>query len=208
MMVNVKSFQGVSLSLLYGVRSLSYVLFTGFCSTITLTVHASESNSIVRVSVVEYETDKLPKESYDAAMSESLLEQFRKGIGRVVFTGSLMLNDKAKSLHTEVQWVLVPMGFQHSGPPPNPMNYMRRGLGTQVSIRCADKDRISIKMIREYMVGMTEAKTATPDTFVQPTVKSRVMESSIARKPGDEIVGGGWHEDITNKTYYLIARQY
>lgn len=182
--------------------SLSRMLVEVLCLIVTFIAQASESNSLVCVSVVEY---NCPTEQDE----KLLLEQYHRGTEHVVFTASLMLDDKAKTLHTDMQWVLIPVGFQHEGLSlPNPMNYMRRGLGTQVRIHRVDKKQILVKMIREYVVGMTEARMATPTTFVQPTVKRREIESSVLVEPGERIIGGGWHEDSTNKTYYLIVKQY
>ena len=190
------------------IRPVFYALVVGFLGVFA--TRASATDSFVRVSVVEYETDKVPARKNDKEMQDSLLEQYRSGDCRVVFDASLRLDREAKTRHTDVQWVLVPMGFQNADDlsVPNPMNYMRRGLGTQVDVRHTADGQISVSMIREYMVGLVEARTATPATFVQPTVGIYTIESSLDKKTGDSIVGGGWHEDATNRVCYLIVGQH
>ncbi len=160
----------------------------------------------VRVSLVEYNAMSLEGSSQDSNTVKALLEQYRDGRGTVVF--SCAFTAGGRKTYTDTQWLLVPMGFQRPGVGsrmPNPMNFTRRGLGTRISIRDFDARPVHFTLEREYMVGLEAARSATPETFIEPVARTVKFDFEVPSTPGDSVAGGGWHEDTTNKVYYVIV---
>ena len=160
----------------------------------------------VRVSLVEYNTLSVDGAPEEPDTVQTLLEQYRDGRGTVVF--SCVFTGGGRKTYTDTQWQLVPMGFQRPGGGsriPNPMNFTRRCLGTQISIRDFNTRPVHFTLEREYMVGLEAARSATPETFVEPVARTVKFDFEIPSTPGDSVVGGGWCEDATNKIYYVLV---
>ncbi len=162
----------------------------------------------VRVSLVEYNTSSVDGTPEEPDTVKTLLEQYRDGRGTVVF--SCAFTGGGRKTYTDTQWQLVPMGFQRPGGGggfrmPNPMNFARRCLGTRISIQDFDTRPVHFTLEREYMVGLEAARSATPETFIEPVARTVKFDFEIPPTPGDSVVGGGWREDATNKGYYVIV---
>ncbi len=195
-----------------GVMKLSWMrqCLSGLVVLFALSARAEREppEPFVRVSLVEYNTNTL---SVDGSPEEpdtvkTLLEQYRDGRGTVVF--SCVFTAGGRKTYTDTQWQLVPMGFQRPGGSswmPNPMNFTRRCLGTRISIQDFDARPVHFTLEREYMVGLEAARSATPETFIEPVARTVKFDFEIPSTPGDSVVGGGWREDATNKVYYVIV---
>lgn len=160
----------------------------------------------IRVSLVEYNILSLNGSSEESDFMKMLLEQYRDGRGVVIF--SCVFTSGGRKTYTDTRWQLIPMGFQRPGGgsrSPNPRNFARRGLGTRISIQDFDTRPVHFTLEREYMVGLEAARSATLETFIEPVARTVKFDFEVPSSLGDSVAGGGWHEDATNKVYYVIV---
>lgn len=177
------------------------VLFAIFFGFQTIPERKSVARSVV-VRLVECNSADIG----DSSVEADVLRQCREGKGRTVF--SCVLTAGGRKSYMDVRNLLVPMGFQRSKTypgVPNPMNFARRQLGTRVSVQDLDASPTRFTLEREYVTGVASARSSTPETFVEPVARTVRFEFEVPSVADESVVGGGWHEDASDKTYYVIV---
>lgn len=185
-----------------GIGWVAYVVLGGILCGFPAKAGQNAQKPFVKVNLVELDSSALG----GAAGEAEVLRLFRSGKGRIAF--SCVLTPGGKRRYADTRWQLVPMGFQcektRSGMP-NPMNFARRGLGTCVSVQDLDVRPARFTLEREYITGLEAARSATPETFVEPVSRTLRFDFEVPSVNGDSVVGGGWHEDGTDKVYYVVV---